>query len=83
MVSADPTALRWRSLAAAAKARWPELTEPEIAAIAGDRARLEAALQTTYGRSREQAAAEIDHWLTRLGAACAAAAPTFASRATA
>lgn len=82
-MSAQLIPARWPVLAGAVKARWADITAAEIAAIAGDRARLEAALQTKYGRSQEQAAAEIDHWLTRLGAPCAEAGPAPASRATA
>ena len=67
-MKAEDIARQWRELGAAAQFRWASLTDVEIARIAGDRSQLEAALQVKYGRSREQAEAEVDHWLTRLGA---------------
>jgi hypothetical protein len=82
-VNAAPIGLRRPSLVDAVEAHWPAQTGSEITPNAGNSAGLEAALQKRYGRSREQATAEIDNRLTRGGDAFAATAPAFASRATA
>jgi uncharacterized protein YjbJ (UPF0337 family) len=82
-MSADPFATRWPALVGPVRARWAELTDDEIAAIAGRRERLEAALQIRYGRSPEQAAAEVDYWLSRLGAGRAEAPGPILSERTA
>jgi uncharacterized protein YjbJ (UPF0337 family) len=65
-MKAEDIAGQWRELGSVAKSRWADLTDSEIERIAGDRARLEAALQAHYGRSTEQASAEVDYWLAGL-----------------
>lgn len=67
-MKAEDIAGRWRKLGSVAKSRWADLTDAEIEQIAGDRARLEAARQAHYGRSVEEASAEVDYWLAGLPA---------------
>jgi uncharacterized protein YjbJ (UPF0337 family) len=56
---------RWKQLAGSVKARWGDLTDDEIMEIDGDREKLEGKLQVKYGRTKEQAKAEVDEWLSK------------------
>ena len=54
----------WKQLTGSIKARWGDLTDDEITEIEGDREKLEGKLQEKYGRTKEQAQAEVDEWLS-------------------
>lgn len=53
----------WKEMTGNIKAKWGELTDDEIAQINGDREALEGKLQGKYGKTKEQAKAEIDDFL--------------------
>jgi uncharacterized protein YjbJ (UPF0337 family) len=56
---------KWKQLTGSIKAKWGDLTDDEITEIEGNREKLEGKLQETYGRTREQAQAEVDEWLSK------------------
>jgi uncharacterized protein YjbJ (UPF0337 family) len=56
---------RWKQLAGSVKARWGDFTDDEIMEIDGNREKLEGKLQVKYGRTKEQAQAEVDEWLSK------------------
>jgi uncharacterized protein YjbJ (UPF0337 family) len=56
---------QWKQLVGSVKARWGDLTHDEILEIDGDREVLEGKLQVKYGRTKEQAQAEVDEWLSK------------------
>lgn len=56
---------KWKQLAGSVKAKWGDLTDDEIMEIDGNREKLEGKLQEKYGRTKEQAQAEVDHWLSK------------------
>ena len=57
---------KWKQLTGSIKAKWGDLTDDEITEIEGDREKLEGKLQEKYGRSKEQAQAEVDDWLSKV-----------------
>lgn len=56
---------KWKQLVGSVKAKWGDLTDDEITQIEGNRERLEGKLQEKYGRTKEQAKAEVDDWLSK------------------
>ena len=58
---------RWRELRGDARARWPRLTEDDVAAIDGDRVWLGTALRTRYGWSEARVRFEIERLLAPAG----------------
>jgi uncharacterized protein YjbJ (UPF0337 family) len=56
---------KWKQLTGSIKAKWGDLTDDEITEIEGNREKLEGKLQEKYGRSKEQAQAEVDEWLSK------------------
>jgi uncharacterized protein YjbJ (UPF0337 family) len=53
----------WVSIRRLAKREWPSLDDAGLDSAGGDRARLIALLQDTYGWSRARAASEAERWL--------------------
>jgi uncharacterized protein YjbJ (UPF0337 family) len=56
---------KWKQLTGSIKAKWGDLTDDEITEIEGNREKLEGKLQEKYGRTKEQAQAEVDEWLSK------------------
>jgi hypothetical protein len=56
----------WVSIRRLAKREWPSLDDAELESAGGDRARLIALLQETYGWSRARAASEAERWLREI-----------------
>jgi uncharacterized protein YjbJ (UPF0337 family) len=56
---------KWKQLAGSVKAKWGDLTDDELTAIAGNRDKLEGKIQERYGKTREQARQEVDDWMSR------------------
>ena len=54
---------KWKQLKGSVRKLWGELTDDEVDQIEGDAERLVGKVQERYGRSREQAEAEVDRWL--------------------
>ncbi|HKK34931.1 MAG TPA: CsbD family protein [Paracoccaceae bacterium] len=55
----------WKRLTGSVKAKWGELTDDEIQEVAGEREKLEGKIQQRYGKSKDQARAEVDEWMAR------------------
>lgn len=53
---------RWKQFRGDMKKAWAEITDDEFALAEGDRDKLEGLIQERYGRSREQARAEVDQF---------------------
>lgn len=54
---------QWNQLKGRVKQQWGRLTDDDLERIEGDRDILVGQLQERYGRTREQAEAELDQWL--------------------
>lgn len=54
---------KWKQVKGTVRKQWGKLTDDEIEQIQGDSERLVGKVQEHYGRSREQAEAEVDKWL--------------------
>jgi uncharacterized protein YjbJ (UPF0337 family) len=54
---------KWKQLKGNVRKQWGQLTDDEVDEIAGDAEDLVGKVQERYGRSREQAEAEVDRWL--------------------
>jgi len=54
---------KWKQLKGTVRKQWGKLTDDEIDMIEGDSERLVGKVQERYGRTKEQAEAEVDRWL--------------------
>ena len=54
---------KWKEISGSVKARLGDLTDDEIAEINGNREALEGKIQAKYGKTKEQAKAEVDEFL--------------------
>lgn len=52
----------WKQFAGKVKEKWGQLTDDDLAAIAGKRTRLAGKLQERYGYAEEQAHKELDEF---------------------
>lgn len=57
---------KWKELTGSMKAKWGDITDDELMEIAGNREKLEGKLQAKYGKTKEQAQAEVDDWLSKM-----------------
>ena len=57
---------RWHTLAGQLKSQWGKLTDDDLKVIAGKREQLLVKLQERYGLVKDDAARQIDTWLTKL-----------------
>jgi uncharacterized protein YjbJ (UPF0337 family) len=53
----------WQHNSGHVKTQWGNLTDEDIKSIDGDRAQLEAKIQSRYGYSKEPIAKDVDRWL--------------------
>lgn len=58
----------WKILAGEVKTKWNRLTDDEVGQIEGNLDKLVGAIQKNYGKSREEAAEEIDRWTSEKAA---------------
>jgi uncharacterized protein YjbJ (UPF0337 family) len=58
---------QWKQLQGQVRQQWGRFTDDDVAMIEGDREVLMGKIQEYYGRSREQARSEVDHWLVSQG----------------
>ena len=65
-MDADRFKQRWSQARGTLRARWPELSEDDLDAIAGDYTALVAALGRRYQWGSDRAAAEAEAWLREL-----------------
>lgn len=56
----------WKEMTGNVKAKWGELTDDEVTEINGDREALEGKLQSKYGKTKEEAKAEVDDFLSSI-----------------
>ena len=56
----------WKQYRGKAKAKWGELTDDDLAAIAGRREQLAGVLQERYGIAKEEAHRELDAFVDSL-----------------
>jgi uncharacterized protein YjbJ (UPF0337 family) len=54
---------KWKQLKGSVRKQWGNLTDDEVDQIAGESERLVGKVQEKYGRSKEEAEAEVDKWL--------------------
>ena len=54
---------KWKEMTGNIKAKWGDLTDDELTEIAGNREALEGKIQAKYGKTKEQAQEEVDHFL--------------------
>ena len=53
----------WKELKGKVRQQWGKLTDDDLQQIQGDREILLGKLQKVYGRSREEAEKDYEHWL--------------------
>ncbi|GFE63369.1 CsbD family protein [Litoreibacter roseus] len=54
----------WKEWKGKAQSKWGELTNDELDQAEGDREQLEGLIQQKYGKTKEQARAEVDSWMS-------------------
>ncbi|MDT0682526.1 CsbD family protein [Roseicyclus sp. F158] len=52
----------WKQAKGAVRQQWGDLTDDEVEQAGGDRERMEGLLQERYGKSKEEAKAELDRF---------------------
>jgi uncharacterized protein YjbJ (UPF0337 family) len=57
----------WKEIKGKVRQQWGKLTDDELDVIAGNRERLEGAIQKAYGRSREEVKKEVDTFTKSCG----------------
>ena len=57
---------KWAQLKGTVKEQWGKLTDDEIDMLDGRREQLVGKVQERYGIAREQAARDVDNWLTNI-----------------
>ncbi|WP_102107298.1 CsbD family protein [Oceaniglobus roseus] len=53
----------WKIMKGKAQENWGELTDDDLDKAEGNRDQLEGAIQRRYGKSKEEARAEVDRWM--------------------
>ncbi len=59
----DQIAGNWKEMTGNVKSKWGELTDDDVVEVNGDREALEGKIQAKYGKSKEEARREVDHFL--------------------
>lgn len=57
---------KWNQLKGDARVEWAKLTEQDVDKVAGERDKLVGLIQEKYGRTKQEARAEIDDWCRRV-----------------
>jgi uncharacterized protein YjbJ (UPF0337 family) len=60
---------QWMQLKRKVRQQWGQLTDDEIDQMQGNAEMLIGRIQERYGRSRDEAEREVDHWLDEQGRA--------------
>ncbi len=55
----------WKQFKGDVQQNWGDLTEDDLAKVSGRREELEGILQARYGKSKEEASAAVEEWLSR------------------
>lgn len=53
----------WKEWSGKVQEKWGELTDSELQEAKGDRRQLEGLIQQKYGKSKEEAREQVDHWM--------------------
>jgi uncharacterized protein YjbJ (UPF0337 family) len=56
----------WKIAKGKARETWGELTDDELEQAAGNQEQLEGLIQKRYGKTKEDAKAEVQSWLDRM-----------------
>jgi uncharacterized protein YjbJ (UPF0337 family) len=56
----------WKQYKGQIMSKWGKLTDDDIESINGKRTELLGLIQTRYGRDKEQAEVEVDHWIKHI-----------------
>jgi uncharacterized protein YjbJ (UPF0337 family) len=62
----DQVQSSWPNYASQAKVAFAKLTDADIAEAAGNREKLEGAIQKRYGYAKEEAKTHVDKWVATL-----------------
>jgi uncharacterized protein YjbJ (UPF0337 family) len=57
---------KWKEMSGSVKAKWGDMTDDEVAEVAGNREALEGKIQAKYGKTKEEATKEVDDFLGSL-----------------
>lgn len=57
---------KWKEMSGAVKANWGDMTDDEIAEVDGNREVLEGKIQSKYGKTKEEAKAEVSAFIDSL-----------------
>jgi uncharacterized protein YjbJ (UPF0337 family) len=57
---------KWSQMQGAARSKWGELTDDEVAQAAGERDRMVGLIQEKYGVAKEEAERQVDEWSSAL-----------------
>lgn len=60
---------KWKEMSGSVREKWGELTDDEIAQVAGKKERLEGLLKQKYGMTQEEVSRQIDDWADKLKSA--------------
>jgi uncharacterized protein YjbJ (UPF0337 family) len=66
-MNADILKGQWKQMTGRVKQQWGRLSDDDIAEINGDRDVFLGKIQELYGRSKEEAAEELDRWAQAAG----------------
>lgn len=55
----------WKQFKGHAREQWGDLTDDDLDRAAGNRDKLEGAIQERYGKTKEDARREVDEWAAR------------------
>jgi uncharacterized protein YjbJ (UPF0337 family) len=65
-VNKDTIKGNWKQLTGSAKEQWGKLTDDDLTVIEGKRDQLVGRIQERYGIARDEAAAQVDRWESKL-----------------
>ena len=57
---------QWKELKGRVMEEWADLTEDDLQEAKGNREQLEGKIQERYGRTKEEAKAEVDKFMSKL-----------------
>lgn len=58
---------KWMEIKGKAREKWGRISEDEFDVIGGKRDQLEGKIQSVYGKTKEEAKAEVDQWSKSCG----------------
>ncbi|MCW1932806.1 CsbD family protein [Pararhodobacter zhoushanensis] len=61
-MNSDQVEGKWKQLKGEAKVQWGKLTDDDLDVVAGHKDKLAGKIQERYGKSKEEAEAEVDRF---------------------